>query len=365
MGNNQDNKPKSIVPYFNIKDIPETTQLAERIIAPYSELNYCLNGLILNRITLLIAPTDSGKTCFSSSFLVSAIKQGYKCFMFAGEDGEDEARDRLYRQYLEFDKENFIYTPYMQNGKQTNCGEYLLKHDKFIEVSKVFDNNVYIYNNDIPSTKDGLLGVLERSWKETGWRFGLIDNCDMFELDAEKGGENNAMKNICKALRQFAISHKVHLLIVCHIKKTERGIIRFEIFDAKGSSSLTNISKNIISLLRTDCMDKGSKEYKNLKKVVELNGYNLDEADAVAEVLKTKGRKRKLIGLKFNRISNSYYEMKKIDDYSEKENSVLYANNNNNNNYSNGLEELDKEQQAKIDDIFGDNSKEDDGILPF
>lgn len=108
-------------------------------------------------------------------------------------------------------------------------------------------------------------------------------------------------------------------------------------------------------------MDKGSKEYKNLKKVVELNGYNLDEADAIAEVLKTKGRKRKLIGLKFNRISNSYYEMKKTDDYIEKENNVLYANN----NHSNELEELGKEEQAKIDDIFSNSSKEDDGILPF
>ena len=94
--------------YYDIGLVPETTELEERLILPYNELNYCLNGLLMNRITLLIAPTNSGKSCFSSSIIKSAINQGYNCFGFFGEDGGAEARDRIFRQHLEFDKENFI-----------------------------------------------------------------------------------------------------------------------------------------------------------------------------------------------------------------------------------------------------------------
>jgi GTPase SAR1 family protein len=309
--------------YYDIGVIPETTELAERIILPYNELNYCLNGLLMDRITLLIAPTNSGKSCFSSSIIKSAITQGYNVFGFFGEDGGAEARDRIFRQHLEFDKENFVYNQYSVGDQKTNSGEYILQHDKFVEVNNFYKGHLFIYNNNLLATKDSLIGAMEEARQNNGCRLFLIDNAEMFELEGDN--ENKSMKEFCIALRQYAISKKVHILLVCHIKKTERNICRPEIFDAKGTSSLTNISKNIISLIRTDTLNPNTKEYKALKQVVEMNGYKIEECDAIIEVLKTKGRRNSMIGMRFNRISNSYFEATKYAQISNDTKPVLYA----------------------------------------
>lgn len=337
-----DSKPK----YFNIGDVPETSELRERLILPYAELNYLLNGLIFDRMTLLMAPTDSGKSSFASSLISSSIKNGYKVFLFAGEDGADEARDRLYRQFLEFDKENFVYTKY----KDSNAGEFLLKHEKFEEVNKFFNNNLFIYNNEFPANKSELLSTLNQAYEQHHCMLYIIDNCEMFDFDIEN--ENKAVKDICIELRRFAISKKVHIILVSHIKKIERNVIRINIFDNKGTSAITNVCKNIISLIRTDRLNPNTKEYKEYAKDVENAGYNLAECDAVAEVLKTKGRSLGLVGLGFNRISNSYYELKKkrgtnddkIEDRIESGKSNLYS--------EQKLIPLSADEVAEVNDIF-------------
>lgn len=312
--------------YYNTNIIPYTAGVNERIILRYNELNYCLNGLILDRVSLLIAPTNAGKSCFSSSLIIDAINQGIKTLLFAGEDGGAEARDRLYRQYLGSDKSNYDYVPYVVNGKNTNAGENIIKPEKFIEANNFFKDKLFIYNNNIPASRDNLVECLERAYKEQGCRFFVLDNCEMFDLDEGYYNENQAMKEICISLRQFAITRKAHILIISHIKKTERNICRPEIFDCKGTSSLTNIAKNIISLIRVDTINPNTKEYKELMKLVELNGYEPSECSAIIEILKTKGRKNSIISLGFNAVSNSYYERKKKGEKADNdEKPILYT----------------------------------------
>lgn len=287
--------------------MPETRVLAERFLTPFSTLNYLLNGLIFDRITLITSGTDNGKSTLCSQILIEAIRGGYKCFAFFGEDGGAEARDRMYRQYLKFDKSNFDYTPYYTaDGRETNCGEFLLKHDKFEEAQNFFANNLYIFNNNLPADKEGIISTFEEARVNSGCRVFLLDNVEMFDLDSDN--ENKGIKEICIALRQYAITKKVHIIIVAHIRKTERNILRPDIFDVKGTSALTNISKNIVTIIRTDKLDRNLREYKQFGKILKQNGYDIEDADAVIEVRKTKGRGLGFVCLKFNKISNSYYE---------------------------------------------------------
>lgn len=310
--------------YYGIDIIPEMDKLPERIILQhYNELNFCLNGLLLDRVTLLIAPTNSGKTCFSNSLIIDAINQGFNTLVFSGEDGGAEFRERIYRQYLGNDKNNYEYVPYYVNGEKTNAGEYTIKHEKFMEAYNYFKGKLFIYNNNIVANKDNLIACMEKANAENNCRFIILDNCDMFSLDDGAYSENQAMKDICIALRQFAISHKCAIFIISHIKKTERNICRPEIFDCKGTSSLTNIAKNIISLIRTDTINPNTKEYKELMKLVELNGYDPNECSAIVEILKTKGRRNAIISMGFNPISSTYFERKKKRQDQEK--SVLYT----------------------------------------
>lgn len=321
--------------YYDVGIIPETNKVQERIVLRYNELNFCLNGLLMDRITLLIAPTNAGKSCFSSSLIIDAINQGYNTLLFAGEDGGAEARDRLYRQYLGNDKSNYEYIPYIANGKSSNAGENIIKHDKFIEAENFFKGKLFIYNNNITASKEGLLNCLEEAYQKNNCRFILLDNVDMFNLDDGYYSENEALKDICIELRKFAINRKCHILIVSHIKKTERNICRPEIFDCKGTSSLTNVAKNILSIIRVDAINPNTKEYKDLMSLIELNGYKPEECSTIIEILKTKGRKNAIISMGFNALSNTFFERKKNDG----DKTVLYT--------------PTKEEQQTIEDIFG------------
>lgn len=295
--------------YYDIGVVPETRNLAERFLTPFGSLNYLLNGMIFDRITLITSGTDNGKSTLCSQILIEAIRGGYKCFAFFGEDGSGEARDRMYRQYLKFDRDNFEYKPYVQNGKETNCGEFLLKHDKFMEAQSFFQGKLFLFNNALPADKNGIIETFEEARVNTGCRVFLLDNVEMFDLDSDN--ENKGVKEICVALRQYAITNKVHIIIVAHIKKIERNVLRPDIFDVKGTSALTNVAKNIITIIRTDKLDRNLKEYKQFSKIIDQNGYSLDNSDAVIEVRKTKGRGLGFVCLKFNKISNSYYECTK------------------------------------------------------
>ena len=322
--------------YYDVGIVPETNKVQDRIVLRYNELNYCLNGLLLDRITLLIAPTNAGKSCFSSSLIIDAINQGVNTLLFAGEDGGAEARDRLYRQYLGNDKNNYEYIPYRVGGKSSNAGENIIKHEKFLEAQKFFAGKLFIYNNNISASKEALIGCLEEAYQKNNCRFILLDNVDMFNLDDGYYSENEALKDICIELRKFAINRKCHILIVSHIKKTERNICRPEIFDCKGTSSLTNVAKNILSIIRVDALNPNTKEYKELMNLVSLNGYNPEECSTIIEVLKTKGRKNAIISMGFNAVSNTFFERKRD---SQKESTTFVS--------------LTQEEQSTIDDIFG------------
>lgn len=311
--------------YYDIGIVPETVELTERIMLPWSTLNYLLNGLLLDRITLILAGTNAGKTTVTSQIIEYAIRMGYKTFYFAGEDGGAEARDRLFKQHTPFDKENYTYKVYKQFGKETNCGEYLLKHEKWERAQNFFHGKLFLYNNNIPTTQEELIATIDQARREQGCKLFCLDNVEMFDLDSEN--ENASLKSICKALRQYAINHKIHIIIVSHIRKTERDVIRPSIFDAKGSNALTNISKNIISVIRTNTLDPTMKGYDNFKTLMELNGINLNEVDSVLEVLKTKGRSCGFCPLKFNKYTQMYYEpdeWAKKDDGERKE-QILYT----------------------------------------
>lgn len=303
--------------YYDIGIIPETKELTERIMLPWSTLNYFLNGLVLDRITLILAGTNAGKTTVTSQIIEYAIRMGYKTFYFAGEDGGAEARDRLFKQHIPFDKENFYYKVYKQFNKETNCGEYILNHDVWEKAQNFFNNKLFLYNNNIPTTQEELISTIDLARRNEDCKLFVLDNVEMFDLDSDN--ENASLKSICKALRQYAISNKIHIIIVSHIRKTERDVIRPSIFDAKGSNALTNISKNIISVIRTNTLDPTMKGYEQFEKLMQINDIKLKEIDCVLEVLKTKGRGCGFVPLKFNKYTQTYYETEEWEKKNEVE----------------------------------------------
>jgi KaiC/GvpD/RAD55 family RecA-like ATPase len=304
----------------NIGDLPRTTELAERFMYPFSQLNFLLNGGIFGRVVMVAAPTDNGKSTLVSQILNSVIEQDYKVGAFFGEDSTLEARDRIYKQATSYSSDNIYYKPYEQNGKQTNTGEYIISEKAFEIAQKKFDGKFFLFPIDFGAEVDKILGAFDDLIKEHGVKVFVLDNADQFEFASDN--ENKAMRDIQIKIRNFAISRNVLIFLVAHTRKLERNVILPDLNDIKGTSALVNIARDIMILIRTDKIDRTTKEYSNLVKLLKHNNYDIEEkdkdgnykVDAILRVAKTKGRKLGFVCLGFNRISQTYYEVKKIDE---------------------------------------------------
>lgn len=291
---------------YDISEIPKPKGLPERFMFPFSQLNFLLNGGIMDRVTLITSSTNNGKTMLTSQIIEYIIEQGYNCCCAFMEDTAYETQDRLFKQTLKSNTGAVKYVPYQVRGKDTNCGEWIIDDEYWNKAAEKFRGKLKIYNTRASATVDEILDGFDEARTKFGCRVFVIDNCDQFEFASDN--ENKALRDIVIKIRDYAINNKVHIFLISHIRKLERDVVMPNLNDVKGTSALVNIAKNVIIALRTDVMDKSSKAYKALAAVVSKNDYDLSECDELLYVAKTKGRKLGYVGLKYNAITNTYYE---------------------------------------------------------
>ncbi len=301
-------RPPTIFTYRKIKKIESLNELVDC---------QCIKVSADNELYLTDNFIVTHNTTLCSDIIRSIIEQGYKVCAFFGEDTPRESRDRIYRQATEYTPENIIYKPYVRDGKQTNCGEYFLSEEAYKKAEEKFKDKLFLYNTNANASVDEILEGFKEAKEKHDCKVFVIDNVEQFEFSSDN--ENKAIKDIVIKIRDYAINNKVHIFLVAHLRKTERDVVLPDLNDVKGTSAMVNIAKNVLIVLRMDKINHDTKQYKELKKLVELNNYDLDNADCLIKVAKTKGRKLGFVCLKFNRITNTYYECKKIDDKKEEE----------------------------------------------
>lgn len=303
---------------YDIGQVPKQELLPERFLFPFSQVNFLTNGGLFDRVTLVSSLTDSGKSTFVSNIISDIIRQGYKCCCFFGEDTPYESQDRIFKQSLRKDEcGEIVYKPYItQDGKETNCGDWVLSDSMWEKARDRLEGKLFLYNTKASARVDDILQGFEEARTKYGCRVFVLDNCEQFEFDSDN--DNVELRKGVIKIRDYAINNKVHIFLIQHIRKLERGIILPTLDDIKGTGSLVNIAKNVIILVRMDKVDHSTKEYKQLKKLIELNNYNLDDADCLVSIPKTKGKKIGFACLKFNKKQGVFYDCKKIN---EKDNS--------------------------------------------
>lgn len=337
---------------FDIGLVPRVTKPAERFMFPFSEINFLLNGGMFDRVTLIASSSDNGKSTFSSQILCNVIEQGYKVCAFFGEDTAYESQERIFKQSIKSNgNDDLKYVPYSINGKETNCGEWILTEEAWKKAHDKFEGKLYLYNTRASASVDEILQGFDEARTKYGCRVFLLDNVDQFEFSSEN--ENKALKDIIVKIRDYAINNKVHIFLIAHIRKTERDVILPDMFDVKGTSSIVNIAKNVLILVRLDKVDKQSKQYKKLREIVRLNNYDLDQADSLVYVAKTKGRKIGYACLKFNKKLGLFYDCRKIDDKREVSEKTILFNDSPEMSVVTSAEDI-----KKINNVFADDTKQ-------
>lgn len=284
--------------YYRLDDYKYTTIPKDRVLSGIEDLDYCTKGFEMGCITIWTGFTNAGKTTVMTMLAKKTIDQGERIFFFNGEQTKEDFKNNLYIQSVQ--KKDLVQKQY----RNSCVFDTFVKEEKAIELDKKYGNKIYIYNNEIKKDINTLLYAMEDIRKSQKIRVFFLDN--FMQIDLNHDNIYQEQTNIMEKLRTFAVNKKVHIHLVAHPRKTERFQARLNLFDVAGSSNLINKAYNIISIMRKDNIKPESQDYKKLEEDLLKEQYEIEAVDSILEILKTKGNRCGLVGLKYDKDLKTY-----------------------------------------------------------
>ena len=279
----------------------------EREYTDIDELDYLLKGLEYGKLNLFSGITNHGKTTFMIQLAKNFIRQHKKVFYFSGEQTAEEFKNYLYVGMCTKEQLEFVRDKHNSRIYDTKPTDEVLEY-----FDNIYANDFVVYNNNIiQNDVDKMIKVMKKAFYQ-GVRIFFIDN--FMQLDNSEKLEEQT--RIVEMFKRFAMKNNVIVCLVAHPRKTQFMKNRLTIFDIAGTQNIANKSANICTIMRTDLLSES--DYNEVSDVLIKNNYNINNCDAVVEVLKTKGNACKMVGLKYNRDLKNYYESSRISSEEQK-----------------------------------------------
>jgi len=335
--------------------MPYRRELPERALYPFSQLNYLTGGMELGEISIIAGETGSGKTTLISQIVDYMIKDD-KVFCVYGESTLEKQQQNAYKQMAGYGKEKYEYVEYLKNGRKTNIGAYFVNKEVEQKIREKTNKRLYYYDTKFGMTIDKITEVIDYCFTKGGIKYFVLDN--LMQIETTTADEVKEQKDCFEKLRRYVTENGIHIVVLAHYRKSaDVNTIRRRLEEIAGTSAIGNKCATAINIIRLDNVDKSGKSYKTLRSIVRLNNYDLDQADAVMEVLKTRFNKLGFVCVKYDKVSNSYYECDKLDgEKQEPEKSVVYESKQSTIGDLIPLDatQLSEEEMKNLDEIFGD-----------
>lgn len=290
--------------YYRLDDYKYMDTNKNRVLSGIRELDFNTKGFEMGCITIWTGFTNAGKTTVMTMLAKNTIEQGERIFFFNGEQTKEDFKNNLYIQSSQ--SKDLVHKQF----KNSCVFDTFVKPEKAVLLDKIYGNKIFIYNNEAPRNINTLIQAMEEIRQKEKIKVFFLDN--FMQIDMKSENIFQEQTDVMEKLRTFAINRKIHIHLVAHPKKIERFQTRLSLYDVAGSSNIVNKAYNIISILRVDTIQKDTKDYEKLQKELLNEQYNIADVDTVLEVLKTKGERCGLVGLKYLKETKTYIESFKM-----------------------------------------------------
>lgn len=308
---------------YDITKFEYKREISQRYLYPFYSLNKMTGGAEVGNLNILFSKTNQGKSELSMQFMTQWIKDGHKVCAMLGEHSMRKAQALLYKKISTYNADTWVTKKLENNGKFTGISETFISEEDEIKANEFYKNNLYLYDTRNGFKLETILQGFEEGYKN-GCTVFLLDNGMM--LDLETNNELLEQKDNTEKLRQWAKHHNVVVFLVMHARKVDIGRIRLTEYDIAGSSNIPNKGTSVFYILRTDTLNTNTKEYKDFAELLRLNSINIEECNAVIEVVKEKNGRLGFVPLKWYESTKTYREVYKPNEKEEsQEKPILYT----------------------------------------
>lgn len=287
---------------YEVEDTTESNT-KEREYTEINQLDYLTKGLEYGSLNVFSGLTNSGKTTFMTQVAKNFMLKQKKVFYFNGEQTGKEFKNNLYVSMCTKDQ-----IEYVKDKNNPRIVDIMPKKEVLSMINDTLKDTLYVYNNNIPRNDiNTMISVMEEADRK-GVRIYFVDN--FMQLDDSE--QLDKQTKIVEAFKRFARDKNAIVILVAHPRKLNYGTSRLNIFDISGTQNISNKATNIYTIIRKDTMTEN--DYAGMNKSLLDNDYLIDDCDAIIEVLKTKGNRNGVVGLKFDRDLRIYKEVRKLTE---------------------------------------------------
>ena len=287
-------------------------ELEDRALYPFGTLNFLTGGMELGEISIIAGETGSGKTTLVSMCVAEIIKHD-KCFCIYGESTIEKQAHAHYRQMTPYTDNDYTFVNYYKDGQKTNVGKFFVSESAEKKIKEQTAKKLFYYDPKGGMDINSIMEVMRVAYEKGGIKYFVLDN--IMQIETMTDNEIKEMKDNFEQLRRFVIDNKVHCIVLAHYRKSnDYGVFRRRLEEIAGTSAIGNKCATALNIIRLDNVDKESKYSKAFSTLLESNGYDFSECDAIIEVLKTRHNKLGFVGLKYNRKTNTYFESKRVNN---------------------------------------------------
>lgn len=222
------------------------------IIDCFPKLMKKINGFRMKELTLLLAPSNCGKSTVTSIFARKFMDAGYKIGMIFLEEGNKETFQRLLASDLKVNYLKFKRDPLSVASKEAI-------EEAYKRITQ--DDRLVMLNHFGSMPIDTLMAKVKHMVLVEGCKYILLDHISLVISGLESENERKDIDMAMTSLASFCSANDVHLCVVCHINRTdshqflppkgkegEPFWVNVRKESARGSASLEQLSWNIILL---------------------------------------------------------------------------------------------------------------------
>ena len=222
------------------------------IIDCFPKLMKKINGFRMKELTLLLAPSNCGKSTVTSIFARKFMDAGYKIGMIFLEEGNKETFQRLIASDLKVNYLKFKRNPLSVATEEMIRASY----------EKIVNNDQLVLLDHFGSMPiDSLMAKVKHMVLVEGCKYILLDHVSAVISGNESDNERKDLDIVMTNLASFCAANEVHLVVVCHInrqdshqflpqkgKESEPFWVNVRKESARGSAALEQFSWNILAL---------------------------------------------------------------------------------------------------------------------